>query len=582
MVPTERRQDLHPDSAEYVRSAIPGLVQVRLFARGAQALVFRALDVEGRWLAIKLPSKEQARQEDLASRLRLESDLLRRLTHHRIVRVVRDGVLPDQRPYMITQWLEGRTLDQERLSIKRDALLCVLEDVIDAIAHAHQRRVSRRRGVVHRDLRPGNIMVTPGRRGMVLDFGTAKPLGYLSVSHFTQAGQWFGQSGFLAPEVLERGASMAGLAADVYSLGAILESFRVQLEDHGAPGQFQVLVDHCRATMVRDRYRDAVEVQTAFRSWRAHQAVPMPAKRVGREGRIRSMRTAALVLAPFLLFGSGTTGPGTMEWNVYQQEHLVQFLEPADAVPVQVSLQALHDLLQRAKEVPTTARSEAVSRAISAVGQLPGDLNHESSTVPARPILEAQLAMARIDALFHYTEPTPIEQLIPEVDRRQGATRGYSQGFWLGAEADSRLRSLCRTRDEAVERVIRHANASEPLVLAFRLFVLLQDARLPNGTGSGFGATRASVAELGRLLSRLESFQNAGVPPEWLALARARLAQERLWEIFRSQRRTEAKPYFEDVEAWKKAAREALKEIEEGSLLEAEMLRAELALWERN
>ena len=441
-MPHHKPSDLRPDSAEYVQRAIPGLKRVSRVTSGAQALVFRALDSENRWVAIKLPSCEQARRSELASRLRLETDLLRRLDHDRVLRVYRDGVLPDQRPYMISQWLEGRTLEEERLSIDPETLLNVLDDVLDAMAHAHRKRIRRRVGVVHRDLRPGNIMVTPGGRGIVLDFGAAKTLGYLSREHRTAMGQWFGQSGYIAPEVKERGASVAKPSADVYSLGTILNSFRVQLEDLGKPGQFQVLLDHCRATRESHRYRDAAELREAFRAWRAHQPVPRPVQRVSREGRMKRMQAAALLLTTAAVYSFGTASKSTLNWDDFDPRSAIQAVSPSQQELVRERIEAVLAEQIRSHEIAPAKRSKTVLEAHSVVREALEQDESRLGGVLVRQLLDAHFSLARIDALYHYTEPTAAGVLLPEVDRRRGGDPNFSQGYWFPAEASNRVRAL--------------------------------------------------------------------------------------------------------------------------------------------
>lgn len=489
-MPHHKPPGLRPDSAEYVQRAIPGLKRVTRVTCGAQALVFRADDWEGRRVAIKLPSAAQTNRAELASRLRLETDLLRRLGHDRILRVLRDGVLPDQRPYMISPWLEGRTLEDEKLTIKRETLLNVLDDVLDAVAHAHRKRIKRRVGVVHHDLRPGNIMVTPSGRGVVLDFGAAKPLGYLSREHHTEVGQWFGQSGYIAPEVMERGASVVKPSADVYSLGTILYSFRVQLEDQGKPGQFQVLLDHCRAEREAYRYRDAAELRAAFRAWRAHQTVPLPVRRVSLDARIKRLQAAALLLTTVAVYSFSGAADSTLDWDAFAFKSAARAVSPPRLELVREHLERVQAERLRGHEIAPNIRSQNVRAAHAVVREALKDEPSVLGGVALPRLIDAHFALVRVDALYHYSEPTPIGDSLPEVDRRRGGDPAFSQAYWFPAEASDRVRVIRRDRNMAIGEILKSSDADESVKLGFELFTLLQDARMPQDEGPGFRPRR--------------------------------------------------------------------------------------------
>jgi serine/threonine-protein kinase len=150
-------------------------------------------------------------------RFRTEVEAVSRLQHPGIVSVYDVGE-QDGRPYFTMEWLEGGTLagrlrgapQPERLAAESVTL------VARALHHAHER------GVIHRDLKPGNILLDEQGEPRVSDFGVAKLLGRGGVP--TQPCQWLGTPEYMAPEqaVDRAGAREVGPAADVYALGVIL------------------------------------------------------------------------------------------------------------------------------------------------------------------------------------------------------------------------------------------------------------------------------------------------------------------------------------------------------------------------
>jgi eukaryotic-like serine/threonine-protein kinase len=144
---------------------------VRLLGRGGLGEVYLAHDLTlGRDVAIKFVAPEKLADADARGRLLREARAAAALDHPGICTVYETGVAEDGRSYIVMQYVEGETLakalNHGPLSI-RDALALSAE-VAEALGAAH------RRGVVHRDLKPGNIMVTPAGHAKLVDFGIAK------------------------------------------------------------------------------------------------------------------------------------------------------------------------------------------------------------------------------------------------------------------------------------------------------------------------------------------------------------------------------------------------------------------------
>ena len=144
---------------------------VRLLGRGGLGEVYLAHDLTlGRDVAIKFVAPEKLADADARGRLLREARAAASLDHPGICTVYETGVAEDGRSYIVMQYIEGETLakalNRGPLSI-RDALTLSAE-VAEALGAAH------RRSVVHRDLKPGNIMVTPSGHAKLVDFGIAK------------------------------------------------------------------------------------------------------------------------------------------------------------------------------------------------------------------------------------------------------------------------------------------------------------------------------------------------------------------------------------------------------------------------
>jgi len=204
-------------------------------ARGGMGVVYRGQDVRlGRPVAVKLllaPGTKGA-DEPRVRRFTREAEALASLSHPGLLSVYDFGVL-DQAPvpYMITEWLEGQTLD-ERLRqggpLEVAEGLDLAEALGRAVAHAHGR------GILHRDLKPSNVVLSP-RGPVVIDFGLAKRQDP-SQSRLTQTGAMAGTTGYAAPEQL-RDAARVDERADVYGLGATLYAILTGFPPGGHDGQ---------------------------------------------------------------------------------------------------------------------------------------------------------------------------------------------------------------------------------------------------------------------------------------------------------------------------------------------------------
>jgi hypothetical protein len=207
-----------PDDALVGRRVGPYLVEARVGA-GGMGTVYRALrqgDYAQR-VALKVirPGLDGG---EVLRRFRTERQVLAELAHPHIARLLDGGTTDDGRPYLVMEFIDGEPLDRycdhQLGTAERVRLLLA---VCAAVQYAHGR------GVLHRDLKPGNVLVMADGTPKVTDFGLAKRLASdPAEASPTQTGAVLGTPSYMAPEQAAGKRAEVGAAADVYALGAIL------------------------------------------------------------------------------------------------------------------------------------------------------------------------------------------------------------------------------------------------------------------------------------------------------------------------------------------------------------------------
>jgi eukaryotic-like serine/threonine-protein kinase len=185
----------------------------KILGRGGMAEVWRATDpVLHRPVAVKV-LRDTADDESDRLRFTAEARTLARLSHPGLVMLL-DAGINAERPYLVLELVEGRTLDQECGGRPADPARVteIGRELAAALAYAHGA------GVIHRDVKPGNVLLGHDGRIKLADFGIARLIGE-TVRH-TRTGQAIGTAAYLSPEQV-RGEDVT-VATDVYSLGLLL------------------------------------------------------------------------------------------------------------------------------------------------------------------------------------------------------------------------------------------------------------------------------------------------------------------------------------------------------------------------
>ena len=231
---------------------IPGYDDLNELHRGGQGIVYIGVQRSTRRrVAIKVLLDGAFASRSARRRFEREIDLVAGLQHPHIVRVYDSGVTTDDRLYLVMEFIEGTPLD-EHLRLTRDGQPSVVAsdglqkkielfaDIADAVNFAHQR------GVIHRDLKPGNIRVDAQGQPHVLDFGLAKTSGDGAgeSQHASVTGQFVGSLPWASPEQAEGKLDTLDVRTDVYSLGVMLYQMLTGRFPYPVTGAMRDVLDH--------------------------------------------------------------------------------------------------------------------------------------------------------------------------------------------------------------------------------------------------------------------------------------------------------------------------------------------------
>ena len=210
---------------------------VERLARGGMATVYKAIDTRlTRIVAVKVMHVGLGDDAEFARKFDREARAAARLSHPCVVSVFDQGT-DDGRPYIVMEYVEGPTL---RDVINREAplpplrALELIEPVLSALAAAHEA------GLIHRDVKPENVFITPRGQLKVADFGLAKAI--TSQTSTATQGLLIGTVSYLPPELVMSGKADA--RSDVYSAGIVLFELLTGRKPHQGDTPIQVAYAH--------------------------------------------------------------------------------------------------------------------------------------------------------------------------------------------------------------------------------------------------------------------------------------------------------------------------------------------------
>jgi len=294
---------------------------------GGMGEVYRAHDARlDREVALKVLPSETLTDENARARLVREARLASKLNHPNVCTVHEVGEA-EGRTYIAMELVEGDTLASllERGALPLEQILLYGSQVADALAHAHDR------GVVHRDLKSLNIVITPEGRAKVLDFGLAKRIEgkglavatALSTDLLTSPGTIVGTLAYMAPEQLQ--GRTADERSDIWALGVVLyemaaggRPFKGQTGyelsaailnepppplPHSVPAALASVVERCLAKEPGQRFQRASELRAALETIREGQSLSWGGWRYTLKR--RRLAAAAIVLVAFFAVLAG-------------------------------------------------------------------------------------------------------------------------------------------------------------------------------------------------------------------------------------------------------------------------------------
>ena len=230
VTPRIRRQDETMQPLE-----IAGYEITQELGRGGQGVVYRAVQkATKREVAIKVLLAGPFAAPAAQRRFEREIELVAQLRHPSIISIFHSDVTSDGHPYYVMDFVSGRPL-KEYVRLKALSLeetLALFLTICEAVQHAHQK------GVLHRDLKPTNIVVDENSTPRILDFGLAKPLRATEENLISVGKEIIGTLAYMSPEQAAGDGDETDTRADVYSLGVILYELLCGRRPYSTDGTF--------------------------------------------------------------------------------------------------------------------------------------------------------------------------------------------------------------------------------------------------------------------------------------------------------------------------------------------------------
>ncbi|MBU0618503.1 MAG: serine/threonine protein kinase [Planctomycetes bacterium] len=210
-----RIQGNSEDSGGRPAQQIPGYQLQKKIGAGAMAVVYKAKQISlDRTVAVKVLPKRLSRNAEFVERFYREGKAAAALNHNNIVQAIDVGEAGGYH-YFVMEYVEGNTVYDELTSAKvynETEAIAIIRQVAEALLHAHER------GIIHRDVKPKNIMLTRNHVAKLADMGLARAASDVEAA-MTEAGRAYGTPYYISPEQI-RGEVNVDHRADIYSLGA--------------------------------------------------------------------------------------------------------------------------------------------------------------------------------------------------------------------------------------------------------------------------------------------------------------------------------------------------------------------------
>jgi serine/threonine protein kinase len=269
-----------------------------VLGQGGYGDVHLGVPRSGPHVAVKILSANAARDEDTVTRFKREADTARRLEHPNIVRIIDVGS-SSGRHYIVMELMRGGSLRRllTREDTPADKMLPVLTEVATALAFAHAQ------GVVHRDVKPENVLLNKAGRAKVADFGLARAIDQPSL---TTEGRLLGTAVYMSPEQVR--GQRATAASDVYAMGIILYEAITGAQPFSADSQLGYLYQHAEVEpprpVIRGAYPSALAslaLACLAKDPKDRPTMAEVAERLGTTSRVRWRVVRVLLIAVTLL-----------------------------------------------------------------------------------------------------------------------------------------------------------------------------------------------------------------------------------------------------------------------------------------
>lgn len=230
---------------------IPGFQLLGKVGKGAMAVVYKAKQLSlDRVVAIKVLPKRLSENPDFVERFHKEGKAAARLSHNNIVQAIDVGTTNEGYHYFVMEFVEGKTLydlmapppaGDGKIFTENEALDIAIQ-MADALAHAHER------GLVHRDVKPKNILLTPQGVAKLTDLGLARATDDKAAAE-SEVGKAYGTPYYISPEQI-RGELEIDFRADIYSLGATLYHLVTGRTPFDGDTPSQVMHKHLKSPLI--------------------------------------------------------------------------------------------------------------------------------------------------------------------------------------------------------------------------------------------------------------------------------------------------------------------------------------------